>query len=385
MLRNISCAIAILAVGAITSLAAEPPHKTSPAGDWEFMRSIQPPEYLCHATHEPIVIDARAREAAWTSAAWTEEFSDIEGPRGPRPRLRTRAKMLWDDQYFYVYAELEEPNVWATLTKKNDLIYHDNNFEVFIDPKGSNHHYYEFEINALGTLWELSLDKPYRDGGPAHNPNNLPGLRTAVHIRGTLNDPSDTDRGWSAEAAFPWSELKQFAGTAVCPPHEGDTWRINFSRAEWQLDVVDGKYRKVPEEKQPPNFWVWSAIGVFNMHAPERYGRVQFTRQPAGQGKFTPDDTAAARDELMELYHRQRVFHDQHKRYARSLAELAWPPGAASGVAADDLQLTPTESGYLATVRANLPDRKIATLHTREDSLLWQDAATTPVDRERPR
>ena len=40
---------------------------------------------------------------------------------------------------------------------------------MFIDPDGDNHLYYEFEINALNTVWDLLLPKPYRDGGPALN------------------------------------------------------------------------------------------------------------------------------------------------------------------------------------------------------------------------
>ena len=60
--------------------------------------------------------------------------------------------MLWDDDYFYIGAELREPHVWGTLTAHDSVIFHDNDFEVFIDPNGDNHEYYEFEINALGTV-----------------------------------------------------------------------------------------------------------------------------------------------------------------------------------------------------------------------------------------
>ena len=81
----------------------------------------------------------------------------------------------------------------------NKIIFNDNDFEIFIDPDGDNHNYYEFEVNPLGTIWELSLDKPYRDGGPIHRGDNMPGLKSAVHIDGSLNDPSDTDTGWSVE------------------------------------------------------------------------------------------------------------------------------------------------------------------------------------------
>ncbi len=59
---------------------------------------------------------------------------DAEAERAPR--FRTRAKVLWDENYLYIAAELEEPHVWATLTNHDfAVIFHDPDFEVFIDPK----------------------------------------------------------------------------------------------------------------------------------------------------------------------------------------------------------------------------------------------------------
>ena len=145
--------------------------------------------------------------------------------------------MAWDERDFYVAAEMEEPHVWATLTKHDAVIFHDNDFEVFIDPDGDNHAYYEFEINALNTGWDLFLGKPYRDGGPARNEWEIPGLRTAVAVDGTINDAGTLDRAWSVELAFPWAVLAEFAHRPS-PPRDGDTWRVNFSRVEWEVDLA---------------------------------------------------------------------------------------------------------------------------------------------------
>src|SRR5215218_7202827 len=46
--------------------------------------------------------------------------------------------MLWDDEYFYVAADLEEAHVWATLTKLDAVIFNDPDFEVFIDPNAES-------------------------------------------------------------------------------------------------------------------------------------------------------------------------------------------------------------------------------------------------------
>ncbi len=236
---------------------------------------FQPLSYVCHRTDHPIAITGRGDDPAWSKAPWTADFIDIEGDIKPRPRFRTRAKMLWDDHYFYVYAELEEPHVWGTLTHRNAIIYNDNDFEIFIDAPGTAINYYEFEINALGTVMELTLDKPYIHGGN-YTFREMPGLRTAVHVDGTVNNPTDTDRHWSVEVAIPFAGLGQLSGHVRTCPEVKDVWRVNFSRVQWQHTIVDGKYLKVPKDKHPEDNWVWSAQGVIDMHRPEKWGFVEF-------------------------------------------------------------------------------------------------------------
>ncbi|MEW6156661.1 MAG: carbohydrate-binding family 9-like protein [Verrucomicrobiota bacterium] len=243
------------------------------ADDLSGTNGITPLRYVCYRAATPLKIDGKPDEAAWNLAPWTEEFQDIEGPRKPKPRFRTRARMLWDDHYFYVAADMEEPHVWGTLTNHDAVIFHDNDFEVFIDPNGDTRDYYEFEINALNTGWDLLLKRTYIDGGPALNSWEIPGLKTAVHIRGTLNNPADKDEGWSVEMAFPWKALAEYAQRPA-PPNDGDEWRVNFSRVEWQIKIVDGKYVKVPGTKE--DNWVWSPQGVINMHVPQMWGFVRF-------------------------------------------------------------------------------------------------------------
>ncbi|MBI1787622.1 MAG: carbohydrate-binding family 9-like protein [Acidobacteria bacterium] len=257
------------------------------------LAAAEPRRYVCQRAAGPVEVDGRISERAWRGARWTSDFVDIQGGSKPRPRFRTRVKMLWDDDYFYIAAEMEEPHVWATLTAHDSVIFHDNDFEAFIDPNGDRLEYYEFEINALNTGWDLFLPKPYKDGGKADNTWEIPGLKTAVAVAGTLNDPRDRDRGWTVELAFPWKVLAQYAHRPS-PPGDGDEWRVNFSRVEWRHQVVDGKYRKVPGP--PEDNWVWSPQGAINMHLPERWGYVRFsapkrriTRSAPAAKPGTPD------------------------------------------------------------------------------------------------
>jgi hypothetical protein len=305
-----------------------------------------PRGYVSYRTTEPITIDGKLDEKAWQAAPWTDAFVDIEGDLKPLPRHQTRAKMLWDDQYFYVAAHLEEPHVWGTLTQHDAVIFQDNDFEIFIDPDGDNHEYYEIEINALNTEWDLFLKKPYRDGGPAVNAWEIPGLRTAVHVEGTLNDARDKDQFWSVEFAIPWKVLAEFAHRPA-PPRDDDQWRINFSRVEWQHELEGGKYRKVPSTHE--DNWVWSPQGVIDMHRPESWGIVQFSTAAPGSASFHPDPAGPVRDRLIEVYHAQKRFHDKYKRWAERIEVLDLPTLPA-GSPEHKVTIEATPNGFEAAI-----------------------------------
>ena len=331
--RNIFGLIAKLVVGLALVPAILP---GADLADWrERMQPIVPKSYLCHRATAPVVVDGKLEDPAWKAAAWTDDFVDIQGDAKPKPRFRTRAKMMWDDDYLYVAAEITEPHVWATLTNHDSVIFRDPDFEVFIDPKGETQPYYEFEMNARNTTWDLLLNKPYMDGGQPHNEWEIPGAKTAVRTRGTLNNPADTDRGWTVEIAFPWAVLAEHARHAG-PPNEGEQWRINFSRVEWQITHTNGAYQKVPNT--PEDNWVWSPQGVIDMHRPEMWGVVQFTKQPAKKKiPVTQIPGKPARDLALEIYYAQRDFWAAHKSWATNLAALnlrlaQLPPGVEAPV-----------------------------------------------------
>lgn len=265
----------------------------------------QPRSYVCPRTIAKPALDGTIDEVIWGHAPWSDLFIDIEGDKKPAPLFATRMRMLWDDEALYIGARLEEPHVWGTLTEHDAVIYHDNDFEVFLDPSGRGHHYVELEVNPLGTTWDLLLTHPYRAGGMAISGWEFEGLRTAVHIDGTLNDPLDVDSGWSVEIAIPWRSLRDVAGVE-CPPKNGDRWRINFSRVEWQHTVTDGRYQKVPGTAEYN--WVWSPQHAIDMHRPEWWGVLQFSDQTGALPEARPLQAWEHRMTLLEVWEaEQRV------------------------------------------------------------------------------
>lgn len=305
--------------------------------------------YICYYAAHPPVIDGSGDDPAWQRAPWTEDFTDIEGDIRPQPPLRTRTKMLWDSTYLYIYAQLQEPDLWGTLRQHDTIIYDDNDFEVFINPDNTTHRYFELEINTLGTVMDLFMCKPYRNGGKALLSWDAQGLISAVRTRGTLNHPGDVDEGWSVEMAIPFKSLR-FWGDP--PVGDSTQWRINFSRVEWDRDVVDGRYRVRTDastgRRLPEHNWVWSPQGYINMHMPEKWGYLQFSIHAGGADSvaFVPPADATAREMLWLIYDQQQKYRRQHGHYAGLLQQL----GLVGG---EGIKLETSEAQFTATV--NIP------------------------------
>ncbi len=370
-MKNTKPLTAVLAAAAAVIVSAAP-RSTVQAPKIAF----SPERYVCLRVETPLRIDGALDDPSWAKAAWTKVFADIEGDLKPRPRFKTRAKMLWDDEFFYVGAELEEPHVWATLTKRDSIIFYDNDFEVFIDPDGDTHNYYELELNALGTVWDLFLVKPYRDGGPALHAWDIQGLKSAVAVQGTLNDARDKDRGWTIEIAFPFEVLKEtLPGRKL--PAAGAIWRVNFSRVEYRVESSGGAYKKVLDPKTqkpfPEDNWVWSPEGLVNIHLPEMWAYVLLAGAPeatAASG-FPPAGDEAAKWALRKVYYREWAYHDEHGVFSGDLKAL--------GLADDpDLKAAGADSRFEIRITPSLFEAWLTTSNgaawrIRQDGLVWKD------------
>ena len=337
--------------------------------------SFDPERYICYRAAGPVHIDGNLDEDVWSKIPWSDNFVDIEGSLRPKPRYRTMVKMLWDAEYFYIGAYLEEPDVWATLTKRDSIIYQDDDFEVFIDPDGDTHNYYELEMNALNTVWDLFLVKPYRDGGPAIHAWDIQGLKTAVKVNGTINNPGDKDKGWFVEIAMPWEVLKE-AAKPKSLPKPGDQWRVNFSRVEYRMNVENGQYLKVKDPATgkllAEDNWVWSPMGLINIHYPEMWGWVQFSGKTAGQGKdsFQDRPEEEAKWALRKIYYKEWAVKAEKGNFSTDLRKLGLKE---KDIKVDDFVFPPLIQMTTSLFEGIYRSKSGEAWHIREDGKLWKD------------
>jgi Carbohydrate family 9 binding domain-like len=335
-----------------------------------------PKNYVVYKTSKPIVVDGDMDDEEWFKAEWTDEFVDIEGSLRPDPYLPTRVKMLWDNEYFYFAAQLKDPHVWATLKNHDDAIFIDNDFEIFIDanndgnlpnlkyPDHDTHRYYEFEINALNTTWDLFLDKAYRNGGLAMTNWEIKGLKTRVKVLGTINNPDDSDEGWTVEVAIPFSAIR-FASSNNNVPMDGIQYRVNFSRVQYNTKIINRQYVKEKDSAHqdlPCYNWVWSPQGVINMHYPERWGYAQFSTEAVGTKKvpFVFYYSEKQKNYLWMVYYRQKEWMKKNSRYAVSLSELGLM----------DKEIIIEDKKNIHTLEAT-PHQFIATIKAEGDQTVW--------------
>jgi hypothetical protein len=260
-------------------------------------------DYQAKKIDDTIIIDGDVSKGVWKNASWSKRFVDMVS--GESAMYNTQTAILWNDTHLYIAFLAEEPFVEAQLTKRDSIIFLENDLELFIDGGDC---YYELEINALNTLYEVFFiwKDAYKKGGKFDIPSfdvhhsqaysfggdydrtgasfwngthprgvrwaftnfDMEGLQTAVKIDGSLNDNSDIDKGWSLEIAVPWTSLILLANGRNLPPKNTDVWNMFLGR--FQKLMVNGK------EIQPHPASALNSHDVYDTHLPEKWSKVEF-------------------------------------------------------------------------------------------------------------
>lgn len=237
--------------------------------------------YVIYRATGPIVVDGDINEKVWQDARWLDSFVDHQYPYDVPPWKTTRVKMIYDSDYIYVAAQLQEENVWGHLTKRDAIVYYDSDFEVFLDPTANGINYFEFELNALNTMFDMWHELDNWRGAYADPVFDSPGTRHAVKVDGTLNYDHDIDNGWFVEVKIPLKELKEWNPAMSYPIKRGDMWRINFSRVQYMHVYTQLFPYLLPYS--PCEDWVLEPTDTGDLHIPELWAFAVFSDHYSGE------------------------------------------------------------------------------------------------------
>lgn len=177
----------------------------------------------------PITIDGVADEPAWKSAPESPDFTFAEG--GPTGGGKTTAKLLWDDQYLYLFVHAEDADVASQYTEHDQPMWKEDVVETFIDADRSGNGYCELQVNPHNAQFDAWFPQTRRQKSHVEW---TAGMKSAVKVYGTLDERDDTDQAWDIEVAIPLAAVKGMdaAMKVNIPPHVGDQWKLNVVRGE---------------------------------------------------------------------------------------------------------------------------------------------------------
>jgi len=206
--------------------------------------ALEPVPTMHVATRRIGAVEANVLAAGWQQVAPVRLRDTVTGGE---PRQGTELRVAIDGGDLRVLFECTDADPWATLVKRDDMLFTEEVVEVFLDPVGDLECYFEFEVNPLNTVMDLVLRK---------SPSGLrkdfgwqcEGLRHAVQR---------TAHGWTAELAIPFESL--MPGSA-----HRQAWRCNFYRIDR------------PKGESAPELTAWSPTGLPQFHVTERFGYLIF-------------------------------------------------------------------------------------------------------------
>jgi len=121
---------------------------------------------------------------------------------------QVEVRSVWDNDSLYFFIEVTDTDLKAYQHEKDHpLLYLDDMIEILIDAENHKNDCWftddiVYHINLLGQKKDdRGTDTCLSDSGWDGN------ARYTVTLKGTLNNSTDIDQGYSIEIAFPWEEL----------------------------------------------------------------------------------------------------------------------------------------------------------------------------------
>lgn len=208
-----------------------------------------PTAFECRWADGPIRIDGKADEPAWRNAQVIDDFR-VPWLDKPRPsRTKTTAKLLWDKEALYFFAQMEDSDLYANVTTHDGMLWENDVFELFFKPADDRPGYYEFQVNAAGAVLDMYLPRRNAGGYGRFKSEGDFHIEASVGLDGTLNQWRDADKGWAVEGKIPWKDFAPSGGA----PQPGQSWKFALCRYDYSI-AFEGPELSTCAPLTKPNF-----------------------------------------------------------------------------------------------------------------------------------
>ncbi|MFH1744153.1 MAG: carbohydrate-binding family 9-like protein [bacterium] len=213
------------------------------------------PRYVCQWTDSAIVVDGILDDPAWKSAPIVT-FRDATD--GSPANKRTEARILYNDKMIFFAYHCIDDKITSVMTNRDDEIFNEEVVEVFISPTGDLRYYYEFEVNPLGTLLDLTVKNDFSsEKGSVGMSGDFSWDAKGIQWAAKQEKTGDQVTGWSVEIAIPFADLERST------PKPGEVWRMNLYRID----------------RDPDEYTAWSPTmqKPAAFHHPQYFGFLEFS------------------------------------------------------------------------------------------------------------
>ena len=224
-------------------------------------------------------VDGIADEPGWAKAQLIGNFYLPWLKEKARPsKTATKARLLWDREYLYFFAEMIDTDLFADQTQNDESIWLNDAFELFFKPTEKQAGFYEFEVNPANA--HLDMFMPSRGaGGFARFKRDADfGWETKVVMKGTLNNWEDNDVGWNVEGRIPWTDFLRTGGRPVVD----ETWKFALCRYDYSVgfEQMELSTNAPMSSKPAPNFHSYEDYALLKFVGPSPKNAVKLHAIP---------------------------------------------------------------------------------------------------------
>lgn len=224
------------------------------------------PIYKTMKTTDSFIADGKMDEPSWKNAE-VRTLDYFFRRDKPADEQKTKFRMLWDNKNLYLFYEFEDSSLTAKETQHDGRTYLDDCAEFFVLPVADSlNMHYGFEVNVTKIKYDYIVLWQFHNNRSVFIPGYDPDYSVGVTYKGTINDDTDIDEGWTMEFIIPLTAFQGFNTRNLT----GKQWAFQVVRQDRNL--VDDRFRSTAT--------LFPTYDIrLDVHPPNRFGLMEFVEE----------------------------------------------------------------------------------------------------------